>query len=110
MSGGAIAGIVIGSLVGIGCLIALIHMWSESEKKKKAAAAARRQSHPAPAPVPVPTITPVLESGQQNTATTPPTVANQEAEEPSRPEAELMNMAPPSYQVGYRMSVLMHYS
>ena len=68
LSGGAIAGIVIGSLIALGLIGSVIHFWKEGEKKRKAEAArqaASRQatarqtaaqqptpSRPAPAPAP----------------------------------------------------------
>ena len=95
LSGGAIAGIVIGSLVGVGGMIALIHFWSQ-EKKKRAAAAIRRPP-PAPAPAPPPPAPTVTTTpAQTNTEATPTTRTNVETE---RPDAELMNEAPPPYQV-----------
>ena len=47
LSGGAVAGIVIGSIVGLGIIGYLIHLCGQADKKKKAAAAAeatRRQN------------------------------------------------------------------
>ena len=45
LNGGAIAGIVIGSIVGLGFIVYFIHWCGEADKKKKAAAAeaSRRQ-------------------------------------------------------------------
>ena len=120
LSGGAIAGIVIGSLIGIGFLGTVIHFWIEGEKKKKAAAArqavARQPTTQQPTPsLPAPAQQPpvAIHSSLINIPplnlspppSQPPAVASTftpaTVDPPSQSAAELVAPPPPSYQVSH---------
>ena len=95
LNGGAVAGIVIGSLVGLGVIGWLIYIFDKDKKKKQAAAA---RPHP-PAPAPAPAQRETRHASGTVPATTVSHVQQQQQDPPSQPTTDFTVAAPPTYQV-----------
>ena len=97
LNGGAVAGIVIGSLIGLSVIGWLIYIFDKDKKRKQAAATVTRPHPPAPAPAPARQET--RHASGTVPATTVSHVQQQQQEPPSQPTADFTVAAPPTYQV-----------